>query len=225
MPATCAPPAAPTVAAALAGIVLEPGDQIAHVARRKILPRDDQLGRVCKERNRLEIVHHVVGERVGHRIDHVRAPLPDDERVAVGRRAGHTANPDVAAGARDILDDHGLAERRPQRLGQNARKHVRGAARRERRDYGDGASGVDLCRRAADTAQARSERKRRKQRFHLNSAGSAFLPLGGRMRERDRPPRAEACGPASNRSTPPCGRDRRRNIFRIAAAAARTVSR
>jgi hypothetical protein len=35
MPATCAPPAAPTVAPLLAGIVLEPGDQIMHVARRK----------------------------------------------------------------------------------------------------------------------------------------------------------------------------------------------
>ena len=42
-------------------IGLEPGDQLAHVLRRKILARDDDLRRVGEKRDRRKIVHDVVG--------------------------------------------------------------------------------------------------------------------------------------------------------------------
>ena len=76
----------------LVGIGLEPGDQVLDVFRRKILPRDDELRRDGEEPDRLHLPH-VVGQRIGHRVDDVRAPLPDhrrysrrDRRARRGRR-------------------------------------------------------------------------------------------------------------------------------------------
>ena len=46
--------------------------------------------------------------------------LPEDERMAVGRRAGDPADADIAGGAAHVLDDDGLAERRAHSLGQDA---------------------------------------------------------------------------------------------------------
>ena len=50
-------------------------------------------------------------------------------------------------GATDILDDHGLVQPRPQPLGKRARQEVGGAARRVRRDQGNGMAGIDVLGR------------------------------------------------------------------------------
>ena len=51
---------------------------------------------------------------------------------------------EVAAGARAVLDDHGLAPLRAELLGQQARQSVAAAAGLERDDDADGRSGVVL---------------------------------------------------------------------------------
>jgi hypothetical protein len=66
--------------------------------------------------------------------------------VAVGCRLGDLGRAQRAAGAADVLDDHGLVEQvarhLAQHLGQVARHLVGGAAGGERHDDGDGLVGV-----------------------------------------------------------------------------------
>ena len=68
-------------------------------------------------------------------------PLPDVDRVAVGRGAREAADADRAAGAADILDNHRLAERSAHLVGHDARGDVGRSARRERHDQRDRARG------------------------------------------------------------------------------------
>jgi hypothetical protein len=51
----------------------------------------------------------------------------------------HTRDPDTAAGAGDVLDDHRLAERAAHALGQDAGKDFGAAPGSERHHHGDGA--------------------------------------------------------------------------------------
>ncbi|MNT21465.1 hypothetical protein D3C72_1568050 [compost metagenome] len=68
------------------------------------------------------------------------------DRVAIRRFARHERGADGRARAGLVLDDHGLAQVLGHALGQDARQHIRGAARREGRDHLDrpGRKGVGL---------------------------------------------------------------------------------
>ena len=48
----------------------------------------------------------------------MRGTRADEQRMAVGRRAGHVAGADGGAAAGAVLDQHGLAEFRGQAFGQ-----------------------------------------------------------------------------------------------------------
>ena len=68
---------------------------------------------VRKQRDRLEILHDVVLERIDGAVGDVCVPYSQDQGVAIGRRASDPAGPDVAGSTTDILDNYGLAKRRP----------------------------------------------------------------------------------------------------------------
>jgi hypothetical protein len=67
----------------------------------------------------------------------MRAPVADAERVAVGRRAGDTADADAAGGAGDVFDDDILPERAAHMLSHHAAHHVSWAAGGKRHHHGD----------------------------------------------------------------------------------------
>jgi hypothetical protein len=149
-------------AGCLVGICLEPGDQFVEVVRRKILARGDQDRAVGQQRHRFKIVEHVVLDRVDGARAHVAQPIADAQRIAVGRRACGAADPDAAAGARGVLDHHGLGERDGQMISKDARDRVGDPAGRHRHDDGDGARGINLRagngRENRQRGSARSER-------------------------------------------------------------------
>jgi hypothetical protein len=68
--------------------------------------------------------------------------LREEEGVAVGAGAGRGLRGDEAVGAGAVLDDDGLAKALGQRLGEDARGDVRGAAGGNGGDEADGAVGV-----------------------------------------------------------------------------------
>ena len=92
---------------------------------------------LAERHDRDEIVHRVVGQ-LG--IERVRAGerAVDQDGVAVGRRLRHHVGADRAAGARPVLDHHGLAELLSDLLHHDARDDVARAARAERHDRRDG---------------------------------------------------------------------------------------
>jgi len=63
---------------------------------------------------------------------------------AFWRRPRHAAQPEASPRAGNILDDHGLAERCPQALGQNARDRVGWTACRVWHDHGERARRIGL---------------------------------------------------------------------------------
>ena len=156
----------------LARIQLHPGDQFAQIVRRQVFARDHELRIDRHQPDRLEILLQIVGQRIDDVAD-VGVPLAEVDGVAVRRRAREPADPDRAAGAADVLDDHRLAQQRPHALGQNARRHIGRAARRERHDHGDLARRVGLRQRVRSAGQGRDQRDGNHQLFHR-----AFSDLG-----------------------------------------------
>jgi hypothetical protein len=71
-------------------------------------------------------------------------PVADAQRVAVGRRLDRAADADAGAGAGDVLDHDGLAERDAHALAEDARQRVGRPAGRERHHHGDGARRILL---------------------------------------------------------------------------------
>src|SRR6185437_8599632 len=67
----------------------------------------------------------------------VRAPLAENERVAVGRGMRDAADADAAGRAGDVLDDERLAQRPAHMVAHDARQSVDRAAGRKGRDQGD----------------------------------------------------------------------------------------
>ena len=80
---------------------------------------------------RLEILHHVVGKRVGRAIDDVGLPMADAHGVTVRCGTRHAADTNGARGSRDVFNDHGLTKRGFHPLGENARERVGRPSRRE----------------------------------------------------------------------------------------------
>src|SRR4051794_19117855 len=80
----------------LCGIRLQPGDQLAQVPCRHRFLCHHHVGEGPQQRQRLEVVHHVVRKRVENTVGHMRGPLPYDERIAITGRAGYPAGTDTA---------------------------------------------------------------------------------------------------------------------------------
>ena len=167
----------------LARVRLHPGGHFVQILRRKRASRRDPLRRVGDERHRLEILHHVVLQGLGRRVDDVRLHMAEAERVAVGRRARHATDPDGAAGAAHVLDDDGLAEQAPHRLAQDARQGVRWSAGRIRHDQRDRARRIDLRRCGADRRLNETDSEGDGEEWHSHGWASPFgLVESRRMR-------------------------------------------
>ena len=85
----------------------------------------------------------------------------------VGRRAHHLLGADIGAGAGLVLDDDRGVERGAERLGQQPRDDVDGAAGRERHDDPDRLAGRPVALRVR---RARAEQQGRSARTPVNSA-------------------------------------------------------
>ena len=120
----------------------------------KSLRADDPERADRQHRDRLEILEVVERQRIHRGGADMRAPLADDDGVAVGRRAEHPRDADGAAGAADVLDDHRLAERGLHMVADDARDDVGDAAGRERHDQGHGLRRKGLRLRAEGASRA-----------------------------------------------------------------------
>ena len=89
-------------------------------------------------------------------------PLPDVEGVTIGCRARDAADPDAAAGATNIFDHDGLAQRDPHSLGHDPRRSIGRSARRERNDQRNGSGWIGLRLRARDAGKDRQCQRRPK---------------------------------------------------------------
>ncbi|MDW8469371.1 MAG: hypothetical protein RML56_10745 [Burkholderiales bacterium] len=114
----------------LARVRLHQRDELGDVLRRKRRVRKEQRRKSGRERDRGEVLRHLVRQLgVKGRRDAVGAVVADEERVAVGRLAGDEFARHRAARAGAVFDDHLLAEalgefRRedpPERVGVAAR--------------------------------------------------------------------------------------------------------
>jgi len=150
-------------------VCFQPSDQLLQIVRRHRLLCDDELRRACEQRHRLEILQHVVIERVDSAVRHVRARAAVAERVAIGRRASNPTGADPAGGAARILDNDGLTEGYAHAFGQDARKGVARATRGERHDDRDRARGILLRNCVCRDSQSGSNGRRCQRHFsHLH---------------------------------------------------------
>ena len=131
-------------------VLLEPGDKLDQVFRWQGLLGDQPHRTVRHQRDRLEILHHVERQGIGGAVDHVRLPVAENNRAAVGRRARDPAGADGAARPGRVFDDDGLPERLPHPVAEDARQRVGRPARRVGHDNGDWPRLKCLRRRAHD---------------------------------------------------------------------------
>ena len=80
-------------------------------------------------------------------------PLADVEGVTIGRGAGDAPDTNAAAGAADIFDHDGLAERCTHSLGDDAGGGIGRSAWRERHHQRDGTRGIGLRLRVSNTEE------------------------------------------------------------------------
>jgi hypothetical protein len=110
-------------------------DELGERVRRHVAADEEQHRLRAHQRDVREVAQRVVaGLLVGGRVARVRvrhADVPDQrvarvqqQRVAVGRGAAHRFAADAAAGAGAVVDDHRLAQRLRQFLGDDAAEHV-----------------------------------------------------------------------------------------------------
>ena len=153
-----------------------PGNQALKIVGREILLASEEERRIGQECQRLEVIQQVVRQPlIGRAGDDVRAVLADADRVAVGCRARDAADRDGAAGARGVLDDDGLPERRSHPLRQDARNGIGRSSGRIGHDDGDRLGWIGrLCR--TDTGR---DRQRGSARGDLQKA-TAWNPHGHR---------------------------------------------
>ena len=104
------------------------------------------------------------------------------DRVAVGRGLGGLGGGERAAGAGDVLDHDRLAESPLQRVLEDARGGVVGAAGREGDQQGDGTAGVGLGARGAGAKEDGKERRETgTHNLHLISPGCCRTLYDGAM--------------------------------------------
>src|SRR5262249_5295506 len=106
----------------------------------------------------------------------MRLPMADADGVTIGRCARDTAHADAPPRTGHILDNYTLTERCPHMLGEDTCEGVRGAARWERHDNGEGARWIDL--------RARRERPRRRRAAEQRDEGAALHSITSSARSR-----------------------------------------
>jgi hypothetical protein len=88
---------------------LHPSDQFAETVRGQTFSRDHELWVDGHEPDGREILLQIIGQGVDDIAD-MSVPLAEIDRVSVGRRTREPANPNAAARAANVLDDHRLAQ-------------------------------------------------------------------------------------------------------------------
>jgi hypothetical protein len=135
------------------------GDQIGQRPDVGIAAHEQHIGGVDQLRDRREILGGVIRQGLEQgRVDGDRRRR-DEERVAVGRRAGCDSHAAIAGGAAAIVDHDALSQSLRQGGGEDARDDVGRPARRERYDEGDRALRIGRVR-------ATTIRHRCQQRHH-----------------------------------------------------------
>ena len=153
-----------------ARLCLRPRCELAQVRRRNRGMHDDDRRRHRDHSDRDEVfvlVRHVLAhEAVGD-----RARSPDEEGITVGFRLCHVLGADDRAGARLVLDHHGLSYALGDAFGRRARDEVVRTAGRERHDPAYrpvGPVGEDKLRKPREDG----EERRGKLLSHRNFAES-----------------------------------------------------
>ena len=104
------------------------------VCRQRLLG-DDRLRRVVDDADLREAFRRIVPEvRIKRRRRRLRPHVADRDGVAVRRGLGGAGHAETAAGAADVLDDEGGAERAPHVLADQAGDDIGRPARGERHD-------------------------------------------------------------------------------------------
>jgi hypothetical protein len=119
-------------------VCFDPPNELGEVLRRHGNLADHDHGIAWQQHDRLEIAQQVVRQRINRAVDHVGAPVPDAERIAIRCRPRDASDPDRSRRSGDILHDDALTERGAHRLGQDARHGIDRSAGGERHDHGDG---------------------------------------------------------------------------------------
>jgi len=151
-----------------AGIRLRPAHQLVDGLERRLGVADDAEIVRGRERDRHEILRHVVGH-VPARVRQHRhvAALPAAERVAVRRRLGDQIEPEHAARPRPVLDHHLLAEPLAHLRRDEAAHDVHRLPRREGNNESDGLVGIALRIRH----RRQKNRYEENQNLHIQSSG------------------------------------------------------
>ena len=153
----------------------------------------DQHRRHAQQRHMGELLDRVVG-LLGHgeRADRQRRAVRQHQRVAVGRGAHHVLPAQRAAGAGLVVDDHRGAQRLAQRLGDDARDDVAGAA------GGEGDDDADRLVRIGGQRGRRGQRAQRGggQRVRWTRGSGAWASPGLWSDDRGRNAHANARGHA-----------------------------
>ena len=118
------------------------GDQVGDRGDAGVRLHEQHVRRVHQLRDRREVLDRIVGQVLEQAGIHRDRGRGEQQRMAVRIGARHQRHAGVAAAAGAIVDDHALAERLRQRLGQDARDDVGRPAGRERHDQRDGAGRI-----------------------------------------------------------------------------------
>ena len=118
----------------------------------------------------------MVRQLIDRPIDHMRAPMADRDRVAVGGRPRHPADADRASSARRILNDDDLPERCPHPLGHDARNRVGRAASRIGHDHRHRPRWIVLRARIRETAGRAAATAARCKNLRRGSFIAFYLP-------------------------------------------------
>src|SRR5262249_59429175 len=116
----------------LVRIGLQPRNQAFQVSRRHRILCNDEPRTASEPWDGLEIIQHVVLERVDGPVDNVGAQEAGAERVAITCRARDAADAKGPSGATYVFNDDGLTEPAPHALGHDARDCIQWPARPER---------------------------------------------------------------------------------------------
>ena len=159
----------------LVGIGFQMGHELPEIVHRQVLVDDQQIWIARQQRDRREVRHQVVGQRIDRAVGGVGAEVPADDGVAVRRGARDAGGADCAARARYIFHHQRLAERDAHPFAEVADDGVGRTAGRERHDHGDRPVRIVLRRRTGETEQCERDGKQRSHATPLMGY-SALMP-------------------------------------------------
>ena len=158
----------------LARVCLRVRDEFLQRVDRHGTRDDEHVRRAAEHRDRREILDGVVAEIALHRrVCRVGGDVADHQRVAVRLRPRDGLRGDCAAGARDVLDDEGLAQRCAQLVGDQARDEVHATAGRLRRDDLHRPARIGVLREGGRGRrdEGNGDKRTRARRFALRARG------------------------------------------------------